>query len=264
MFAGFGSQTAADWVFEFCKVLGSSIASSADGTKNPVQYHVIGLPGWDLTGDEPTIDLDETAAEVSSEAEVYSSLGMLGRPLPPVEVDGASEHAEVVCIKQADGLLPISVRDIRLRMGGDAPNEGTVAFVGYGGGYHSISPVANDDLDQGSIHVIYCPYAFDSSGVATKAHSIILDPTDDGVSFPSISIVHAEGMALTMSGEGKKAILMKNAAGDASFRLDDDGITATAATIVLSGGVIVGEPVAATALLPGTASQGSAKFFLSP
>jgi hypothetical protein len=256
-----GSQVVADWVIQFGKVLGSSIAESAGGTSKPVQYHVVGISGWDLTGDEPAIDEEDTSAEVSPEADVYSALGVTGRPLQPDITGDASEHAEVVCIRSADGLTPIAVRDVRLRMGGNAPNEGTVALVGYGGGYHSISPVDNTDLSKGAIQVIYCPYDFNAAGVAQKAHAITLDPTPGN---ESISLVHGEGMAITMSGAGKKALMLNNAAGDATFRLDDDGITMTAVTIVCSGGVIVGEPITAVPLLAGAASPASTKFYVSP
>lgn len=253
---------AADFVAQFAKVLGSSIAESAEGDKNPVQYHVVGLPGWDLTGDEPLIDEDDTVAEVSAEATVYGAHGVTGRPLPPSTSGGTSEHAEVVCLRMSDGLVPIAVRDVRLRMGGDAPLEGTVALVGYGGGYHSISPVDNDDLDKGAIQVIYCPYDF-TSGVAAKAHSIVLDPTPLN---ESIMVVHAEGMAITMSGQNldsKQSLTMKNASGDAWLRLDNDGITLNG-KIVLNGSVIVGDPLTSVPLLAGVASPPCSVLFVSP
>jgi hypothetical protein len=156
--------------------------------------------------------------------------------------------------------------------GGVAPGEGVLALVGYGGGFHSLTPVEGDSTPDGggTIHVLYCPYDFDDDGVAQKAHSIILDPTPGN---ESIIIAHADGMAITMSSQDKKAILMKNASGDATFRLDDDGITMTAANIQISGtitmdpglagNVVIGDPFTASPLLPGVASQGSSKLFVS-
>jgi hypothetical protein len=146
-------------------------------------------------------------------------------------------------------------------MGGNAPNEGTVALVGYGGGYHSISPVDNADMKKGAIQVIYCGYDFDSSGVAGKAHTIIMDPTSGN---ESVMIVHAEGMAITMGdAANKKSLVLKNANGDAWIRLDNDGITLSG-KIVLNGGVIIGDPMTSVPLLAGVASPPCSKLFLSP
>jgi hypothetical protein len=250
----------ADFALQFCKVIGSSIAEGSGGTKRPVQYQVVGMPGWDFTGDEIAMDENESNSESTDDADVYGSLGVTGRPLPPDNAAGVEEHAEVVCIRTADGLVPIAVRDVRLRMGGNAPNEGTVALVGYGGGYHSISPVDNADLDKGAVQVIYCPYAF-SNGVATKAHTIIMDPTSGN---ESVMIVHAEGMAITMGdAANKKSLVLKNANGDAWIRLDNDGITLSG-KIVLNGGVIIGDPMTSVPLLAGVASPPCSKLFLSP
>jgi hypothetical protein len=257
---GKGSQTIADWVFQFAKVIGSSIAEGASGTKRPVQYRIVGLPGWDLTGDEIAIDENENNSESTDDADVYGSLGVIGRPLPPENAGGVEEHAEVVCVRTADGLVPIGVRDVRLRMGGNAPNEGTVAFVGYGGGYHSISPVDNTDISKGAIQVIYCGYDFNSSGVAGKAHTIILDPTSGN---ESIMVVHADGMAITMSAASKKDVVIKNANGSACIIVNDDGIKFNG-NVICNGSLIVGNPASAVPLLAGVASPPSTLFYVSP
>lgn len=258
---GNGSQTLADWVIQFAKVVGSSIAEGASGTRRPVQYRIVGLPGWDLTGDEIAVDENENNSETTDDADVYGTLGVTGRPLPPDNAGGVKEHAEVVCLRTADGLVPIAVRDVRLRMGGNAPNEGTMAFVGYGGGYHSISPVDNTDLTKGAIQVIYCGYDFDSSGIAQKAHTIILDPT---LNNESVMIVHAEGMAITMGDAAdKRSLVLKNHDGTAWIRLDKNGIT-LCGKIVLNGGVIIGDPMTSVPLLAGVASPPCSKLFLSP
>ncbi len=247
----------ADFVVQFSEIVSSTVSPRTGA----VQLGVTGIAGMDATLDTAIIELENP--ESVDDAEQYSAPGIIGRPLPPETSGGITEHMDVCCIRTADGgLTPISYRDNRLTMGADAPGEGVLAFVGYGGGFHSMTPVADgDDADGGgTIHVLYCPYDF-QDGVAQKAHSIILDPTPGN---ESIIIAHAEGMAITMLNDSKKALMMKNAAGDATFRLDDDGITATAQTIVLSGGVIVGDPFTALPLLPGAASQGSTVFFLSP
>lgn len=250
MMAG-GSKSMIDGVLALTTVLRASLSASS----RSLQYNIEGI--GDLFDES-----EDAEGETATAAEVYSGLGLLGFPLPPGPIPNSTDNREVrhevVCMRSTDGLIPIAHRDIRLQMPGGGPGEGTIALVGYGGGFHSLDPV--DEGAGGTIHVIYCPYDFDSEGVAQKAHSIILDPTSGNA---SITIAHAEGMAITMFDAGKKELTLKNAAGDATFRLDDDGITMTAVTIVLSGGVIVGDPLTAIPLLPGTASQGSSVFFLS-
>lgn len=259
---GASSQTASDFVVRFTTAESSSLHEQT-GT---VQYSITGILGFEgVAGSDATVAYDDgTKAEGTNDAEIYTSPGIIGRPLPPRTVNGEALHMDVICIQTVEGLVPIAYRDVRLAMAGDAaPGEGVLAFVGYGGGFHSMTPVedGDDPAGGGTIHVIYCPFDFDSQGVAQKAHSIILDPT---LGNESIMIVHANGLAITMSDDDKKAILLKNAAGDATFRLDDDGITMTAVAIVLSGGVIVGDPLTAVPLLPGVASPPSTVFFVSP
>lgn len=259
---GASSQTQSDFVVRFSTAESSSLHAQT-GT---VQYSIVGILGFTgVTGESATVAYDDgTAAEGTNDAEIYTSPGIIGRPLPPRTVDGEALHMDVICVQTVEGLTPIAYRDVRLAMAGDsAPGEGVLAFVGYGGGFFSQTPVGvgSDPAGGGTIQVMYCPYDFDSDGLAQKAHTIILDPTPGN---ESIMIVHANGLAITMSDQDKKAILMKNAAGDATFRLDDDGCTITAQTIVLSGGVIVGTPLTAVPLLAGPASPPSTVFFVSP
>lgn len=250
-----GSNLSSDYTFYITHSESSSVDDSG------VFFSVVGVGKVDFSGDIPSILSDVNLGEVDNEARVYGSLGIQSRPLPPQVISGKDYFNEIICIREADELIPIASRDARIKMNGNAPNEGTISLVGYGGGFLSMSPVDNDDLTKGTISVLYIPYDFNSAGVAQKAHSITIDPTSGN---ESISIIHAEGMGITMLNDSKKSLVMKNASGDATFRLDDDGITMTAQTIVLSGGVIVGEPLLATPLLAGAASQASTKFFLSP
>jgi len=242
-----GSQTPTDYVVQFGVVTSSSLLEEPDtGDKVGVVYTVEGAGEVGERG------------EVDPSSEPFSSLGIIGRPLPPSKVSGRAVHMEVACLRTADGLVPISARDLRLKMGGDGPGEGTIAVVGYGGGFHSLSPVDGDPT-KGTIHIIYCPYDFDSGGVASKAHVITLDPSSGN---ESISIVHADGMAITMSNSGGlHELVLKNKAGDATIRLDDLGVTITAANIVLSGGVVAGVPLAAVPLNP---MSSSTMFAVSP
>jgi len=253
------SQVGADWILQFAKVVSSSLFEPpGGGNTKPVQFAIegVGDPS-DLDGFEGEIPTDTNTGE-QDDADIFGVLGVTARPLPPSTAATVSEHAEVVCIRTADGLVPIAARDVRLKMFGAAPNEGTVALVGYGGGYHSIAPVDNDDLTKGAIQTIYCPYDFNSSGVAQKAHVITLDSTAGN---ESIAIVHAEGTAITMS--ANKEILLKNSNGTAYIMIDDGGITMSG-QINLAGSVVIGNPLAGVPLLAGVASPPCSTLFLSP
>ena len=247
-------QAPSDFIIQFTQV----IASTVDSNTNALQYNVVEIGEMDQFNGG-SINTDPQVGGGNNSADVFGQAAVLVRPLPPETIDGQVLHLEVACVRDTEGLTPIATRDLRLKMPGSAPNEGTVAFVGYGGGFLSHSAV--DNGAGGTISVMYCPYDFDGDGNAQKAHTIILDPTPGN---ESIMIAHANGLAITMSDEGDKALLLKNASGDATLRLDDKGITLTATQIVLSGGVIVGEPLTAVPLLPGIASPPSSKLFVSP
>lgn len=256
---GSSIQTPADFVVQFSDVVNSSLSSRTGA----VQLSVTGIAGLDY-GEESSIPLaDDKKAENTNNAEQYSAPGIIGRPLPPQSLKGIDYRMNVVCIRTADGLVPVAYRDLRWKMGGNGPGAGVLAFVGYGGGFHSLTPVAkgSNPSGGGTLHVIYCPYDFDNDGNARKAHTIILDPSQGN---ESIMITHANGLALTMSNEGKKAILMKNASGNATLRLDDDGVTITASRIVLNGGVTIGDAATAVPMLAGAASPPAPKLFVSP
>jgi len=245
-----GTQTPLDYVVQFGVVAGSSLHSESDtGDTRAVLF---GVEGTGASG-EP--------GEVDNDAEVFGALGIIGRPLQPATVKGRSAHAEVVCLRTADGLVPISTRDLRLRMQGDGPNEGTVAFIGYGGGFHSISPV-DQNPDNGSIHVVYCPYDYDSDGVAQKAHAVTLDPSSGN---ESVTIVHAEGQSVLMQNDG--SIQLQSPDGQSYIKIENGAITLSSTQVILNGGMVsVGNPVTppAVPLLPGPASPPCPRLFVSP
>lgn len=255
------SQSAVDAVVAFARVVASGIARDVDTGRNiGVTFNVAGIGGIVNGTTGPEIELGDDDGESREAADVFSALGLIGRPLPPSTRSGRVAHADVVCLRLADGLLPIGVRDNRLSMGGDGPAEGTVALVGYGGAFHAIGVVDGDEA-KGARHTIYCPYDFDAEGIPQKAHVITLDPTAGN---EAVTIVHAEGMAITMLAGDGNAIMLKNKSGNATLRLDDGGITATAGTINLIGNVVVGNTVGAVPLLAGTASPPCPRLFVSP
>lgn len=252
--AGSMSGVPSDLVVRFGSVLSSSLSKRTGA----VQLSVVGIAGFDHeTGTSDPADA--LVSERTDDTELYSAPGIIGRPLPESNLNGTIEHMDMIAISTGDGLVPFAYRDLRVKMGGDAPGPGTFAFVGYGGGFHSLTPVAkaSDPSGGGTIQTLYCPFDFNAQGVAQKAHTVMLDPTPGN---ESVMIVHAEGMAITMF-DG--ALVMKNAAGDATITLDADGIKLNG-QVQINGGLIVGEPANAVPLLAGAASPGSTKFWVSP
>lgn len=247
---GGGSQVPADFIVQFGRVASSSLASEPDtGESSAVLFSVEGAGG---VGD---------VGETDPEAEVFGALGMVGRPLAPQTVAGRSAHAEVLCLRTADGLVPISARDLRLRMQGDGPAAGTLAFVGYGGGFHSLSPVDGDPT-LGTIHVVYCPYSYDSAGVAQKAHTIVLDPTSGN---ESVSIVHARGQSILLQDDGTARI--QSVDGQSYIQVKDNEVAISADQLVLNGSIFIGNPTTTTypvGLLAGPASQIIPRLFPNP
>lgn len=256
-----GSQTVSDYVIQFGKVAGSTVLTDSTGI---ALWNVTGIAGMDDEIDSTDPNYADDEGERTDNADVFGSLGVIGRPLPATKFKGRDEHAEVACLRTADGLVPLSTRDIRIRMQGDGPNEGTVAFAGYGGSFHSISPLVTRNASQeitsidGATHVIYCPYDFDSDGVAQKAHSITIDPTSGN---ESISIVHSEGQAILMQDDG--SIQMQSPNGQTYIKLEDGKITMQSDQIALMANVAIGDPLACIPTLPLVPTSLCPRLFLS-
>jgi hypothetical protein len=255
-----GSQTPADLIFQYTTVLSSSMARDPDtGNNEGMLFNVAGVGRVDFAPSTPAIIGDDNLGEGDDEAEVFGQLGFLARPLPP----SGKYHAEAVCLRAGDALTPIACRDTRLRMQGNGPAEGTVAMVGYGGGFLSMSPVGNQGAE-GTIQVMYCPYDFNGASVAQKAHTIILDPTEGN---EAISVIHSSGAAITMTKNVNPVygteMVLKNEDGSATITINNQGITMTG-QINLAGAVVIGNPSTAVPLLAGTASPPCSTLFVSP
>ncbi|MEA3225139.1 MAG: hypothetical protein U9Q07_04250 [Planctomycetota bacterium] len=261
-----GSQSPADWILQFAKVMSSSLIDPpSGGNTRPVQFSIEGTgDATDLDGFEGEIPTADDTGE-KEDADIFGQIGIVARPLPPTTSGTVSEHAEVVCIRTSDGLVPVAARDIRLKMFGVAPNEGTVALVGYGGGYHSIAPVDNSDLTKGAIQTIYCPYDFNSSGVAQKAHSITIDPTAGN---EAISVVHATAGSFLMYDGGVQPPWqrMQSPDGQTFVMVEDGKLTLQSDQLILNGGmVVVGNPLGPIVpLIAGIASPPCPRLFLNP
>lgn len=258
----YGSQTSSDYVFSISVVVGSEVISSPAGDARRVAYNLSGVPGFSVTAGDPSDQLGLNEGESADEADVFSGLGMLGRPIDPEESAGPSgnKYAEAVCIKEQDTLVPIAYRDLRIKMGGNAPSEGQLAFVGYGGGFVSQSAVDNSDLEKGTLQVIYCPYSY-SGGVPTKAHTIIMDPTSGN---EYISIIHAEGQAIFLGKDGEIQLQTGSSSNQSYMKLEDGKITITADEITLNGTVYVGNQATGVPLSAGVSSPPCPRLYVSP
>ncbi len=232
--------TFADFVFGFGKV---AVGSIADKTKEVV-YQVLGLLGFD--------------EEQSGEKQVgYSGLGLIHWPLPAEKIDGITYDCDVVFVKQGDELVPIAWRDLRLnRCFPSGPAAGTIALAGYGGGFYSLSLTSSElGSKKANIHVLYCPYDFDSNGVPQKAHTITLDPEAN-----IINLLHADGGQFVMLPE-KKIMMVSD---DATWAMMGPGkfeVQATAINFI--GTVAIGNPIAALPIAPALATLASPRLLYS-
>lgn len=253
---GAGTTSPADSILQFAKVTSSTISP----VTKALQYTVAGIAGMTLEDGVTSLDFGDEDGEVTNDADVFCGLGIIGRPLPPDTREGRDEHLEVICIRDDDALVPIAARDVRLRMGGDAPTEGVTALVGYGGGFHSLTPVeAGSQPDGGgTIHVLYCPYDFDANGIAQKAHAITLDPTAGN---ESLVVAHADGASITIDSDN---LILKSPTGASWIGIADDGIVITAPQVTMQAAVVIGDATLAVPLLAGAASPPCSSLLVSP
>jgi hypothetical protein len=234
-------------VVDFVVAFWRAVGSSTDATTGVVKVQLEG-------GEMATVPGGKLEAE-RDESEVYGQLGFIARPRDPSKLDGVTVGAEPLVLRRHDSVMPIAWRDLRLSRLFSA-KAGTVAMVGYGGGFDS------HDFDAGSganIRTTYVPYDFSAAGVAQKAMLIALDPVTE-----TISIVHGRGQSISMGSDG--AIMMVSGNGGSFFQMTNSQITLQTAQLVLNGGaVVVGNPVGA--ILPmvgGTLSPPCPRLFFNP
>lgn len=241
----------------FCKVNGSSLVRDPrTGEVEGILFDVSGLAG-------------PRGEERDPGGEVFAQAGFVSRPLPPyVQSEEGElapnwkngekqEYAESVAVRTSDGLESIATRDNRIRPGGSAPKEGDIGIAGYGGGMIMLSPTLEGGVPISDTLTIYTPFNRDANGKPQNAHFIALDTREGN---ESVSIIHANGMSVTMI---EDALVLRNRHGTASLTLDDKGITMTG-QINLAGSVVIGNPSAAVPLAAGAASPPCSTLFVSP
>lgn len=243
-----------DFVSQFARVLGSSINPRTQG----IQVDLGGIGS--LFEDET----EDTQGEVSEQAAMYGALGFVSRPLDPEIIAGKEYACEALCMRTADGLVPISWRDLRLNsyFANGVP-AGRIGMVGYGGGFHTIDLTDDPNGDQKtSIHFLYAPYAY-SNGVPSKAMAIALNTTPNAENI-SISIGGGtSGYQVTINEEDGLQIRTPNTG--TMFNIREDEINLSANKILLKGNVYIGSKAEAGApLLAGPASPPCPSLFVSP
>jgi hypothetical protein len=244
-------MSALDFVLGFGRIVASSIEPKTGG----ILGQVLGIIG-SLDPDEKDDELGETGEK----QDLYNGLGILGNPLPPETIRGTKFACDVVYAKRGDGMVPIAYKDLRLSKSFPAGlKKGSVAFAGYGGGFYSLDLTSgNSGSQKANIHVIYCPYSFNGSGVAGKAHSIILDPTSGN---ESVTITHGEGYQLALTAnDGLLALLSAST----FMRAKPGEFLLQAPKIMLKGNVYLGaQAETGIPLVAGAASQPTFSIFFS-
>jgi hypothetical protein len=246
-------MSALDAVAAFVKVLGSALV----GASSEPAFNVKAVGGFGaVDGDD-----SDGAGEQAVRQVGYSSLGIMGRPLPP---EGAL-FAEAVSLRVDGGLAPFGWRDMRLHRAvnpggsGGTPAEGQLVFAGYGGAM--LSHALTDDpvgSQRANLATWYVPFDFDSDGVPQKAHTIAIDPTPGN---SSISIVHADGRFFTLNEDGITWAVDASTFG----RMKAGEVLIQAARIMLKGNVYIGAAAEAGApLLGGPISPPCPSLFVSP
>lgn len=244
-------MSALDAVAAFVKVIGSALV---DG-ETVFNVKAVGAFGG-FDGDD-----GDSAGEQATGQVGYSSLGVIGRPLPP---DG-SLFAEAVALRVDNGLSPFGWRDLRLHRALPAGLlPGQLVFAGYGGAL--LSHAMTDDpvgSQRANLATWYVPFDFDPDGVPQKAHTIAIDPTPGN---SSISIVHADGVFFTLTEDAGGGPGISWAVDGATFgRMTAGEVVIQAAKIMLKGNVYIGAQAEAGApLLGGPISPPCPSMFVSP
>lgn len=231
-------------VATFVRVIGSTVVG---------EHSAVLLGGEGAVGDVDD-PLGEGASDKFTDAEAYGGLGLVVRPRPPEDIGGKRLGAEGIGLRLGGSTVPIALRDLRLNRRYSAPKAGSVALVGYGGGFLAFDDNAAGD----SVTTLYVPYAF-SGGVPTKAHAIVIDPTSGN---ESISITHGEGYQLSLTkDDGLVALISANT----FLRMKPGELALQAPKIMLKGNVYVGASAeTGIPLLAGPASPPCPSLFVSP
>lgn len=227
-----------DWMLGFVRVLGSTVV----GEHGAVLWGGDGAVG---DADDPL----DGAGEVFTDKEALGTLGIVARPRPPEQVAGKTLGVEGLGARKGGGLIPIAVRDLRLNRRFPNPKPGSIALVGYGGGFLSF----DDTGDLETRATLYVPYNF-SGDTPAKAHTITVDPETE-----SISVLHADGGQVVLLPNKQLMLISDN---NTWLKLQPGEISAQATLINLIGTVVMGNPGLAVPMALGTLSPATRVFGL--
>lgn len=236
---------------------------------------VVGEHGAVLLGGEGAVgDVDDPLGDGSSDkfngAEQYGPLGLVWRPLPPTLPNGAApktqqearqaEAAEGIAVRNGEGLKPVGARDLRINRRFAKPKPGTIALVGYGGGFLSFDTDLKNNgaggVDFQNRATLYVPYAY-SGGVPGKAMVIAVDPEAE-----SMMLIHGDGYAVVLDKDN--GITLRGGA-SSWINVKDGTIDIVAAKVNVQGIVALGANTStATPLNPGPVAPARPSVFLSP
>jgi hypothetical protein len=217
------------FVLTFLRVLGSTVSGPHSAVRESLEGSISDL-------DDPDGD---TAGEQMPAAEAYGALGLVVRPRPPETIAGQVLNAEGYGARTPAGMVPFTRRDLRLNRRFPNPKPGTVALVGYGGGFLSFDDADGDT----SLGTLYVPYARDGSGNVTKAHMISLGK--DGNGTPFVGIISGEGPRVTLLGH---EVVVASKDGSNRLEVNDNGVNAVGAFKAASGADLGGPTSRALAM----------------
>lgn len=189
----------------------------------------------------PGIQVDSYGEQQSGTApyDHHSPLGILSRPHDPdtddngnplrgctvlYGLDGGKGHAWLSHDPRTVPLLPPLKKGGLVCYGGKQKNPAFIHFDG----------------ETGS-QTFYVPYSF-TGDTPGKSMSIEINVDEEGKE--SISLVHGNGMSITMIAGGKNSVTIKNAVGDAYMEVNDDGAVING-QLTVNGGFNAGGPGAA-------------------
>jgi hypothetical protein len=212
------------FVLTFFRVLGATVSAAPKDTSDASNAAVLlGLEGSVNDLDDPDGD---TPGEQIPAVEAYGALGIVARPRQPEKIGGRDYAAEGYGGRTPNGMVPFAYRDLRLNRRFPNPKPGSIALVGYGGGFLSFDDADGDT----SLGTLYVPYARNGSGAVSKAHMISIGK--DGNGTPFVGIISGEGPRVTLLGN---QVVVASKDGSNRLEVTDDGVNAVGPFKAASG-----------------------------
>lgn len=169
---------------------------------------------------------------------VQHPFGFLGRPADP---DGEGS-CQALHAYEGDQLHVLPTQDARALAKLPELKKGGSVQYGIDGGFGSFDPETHT-------WTLYIPTDFDAAGTPTKAHLLQIGKDTNGKR--CVTLLHADGPAISILEGDKKSITLKNAASNAYVEVNDDGIVLNG-NVSLVGGLVAGNAATAKPLTTAT------------